>query len=372
MELSRHIKFNLKKYLLKYCSNHDKNVTRSRVIKFCCPGYEEFETDGKKLCISNDTITTTTQINSFRKDKKTITNSQLSTEKNPYQNYSGEYGKEFNHYVKMGLNESDAQQSVNKIVEYEMEKAKENLANEIVEEADGYIFVDVTGNEIEPLKHPQYVTDHHLVGHHEETVAMVTVGCLVLGMCIFLIIMVYIMRKQQSRDDRDVEFIDPRFETKKSKLPPSKIVHEPLPIPPLRPSLRKHKSVTFDESIDEVDEFNRRRTRSLPDAYDVPRKQTSMIDLYAQSIKISPKDIAAFTLSQNSGYHTFPKKSVSRKSSLEHIYDEIPNPTIEEKKNKNECEINKNESNPTEVIYTNMNKKKEKKQDKDETEKTKM
>ncbi|KAG5675227.1 hypothetical protein PVAND_005151 [Polypedilum vanderplanki] len=121
-----------------------EEVTRSRVIKFCCPGYEEFETDGKKLCISNDTITTTTQINSFRKDKKTINNSQLSTEKKSISKLFGS--------------------------EYEI------------------------------------------------------------------------------------------------KLPPSKIVHEPLPIPPLRPSLRKHKSVTFDESIDEVDEFNRRRTRSLPDA----------------------------------------------------------------------------------------------------------
>jgi hypothetical protein len=84
--------------------------------------------------------------------------------------------------------------------------------------------------------------------------------------------------------------------------------------------------VTFDNSIDEVDEYDKRRTRSLPDAYDVPRKQTSMIDLYAQSIKITPKDIATYAISQKSGFHTFPKKNVTRKQSLEHIYDEIPTP----------------------------------------------
>lgn len=97
-------------------------------------------------------------------------------------------------------------------------------------------------------------------------------------------------------------------------------------VPPLRPSLRKHKSVTFDNSIDEVDEYDRRRTRSLPNAYDIPRKPSSMIDLYASSIKITPKDIATYAISQKSGFHTFPKKSVTRKQSLEHIYDEIPTP----------------------------------------------
>jgi hypothetical protein len=211
-----------------------KNVTRSRVIKFCCPGYEEFEADGKKVCNSNTTTIITTSNGRYHAKIKNDSsdNPQLtSTEKNPYQNYSGEYGKEFNHYVKMGLNESDAQQSVNKIVEYEIKKANEDFEKQLVDEPTGYIFVDVSGNEIEPLKHPQYVTDHHVSGHHEEAVAMVTVGCLVLGMCIFLIIMVYIMRKQQPRDrhERDIEFIDPRFESTKTKLPPSKIVHEPLP-----------------------------------------------------------------------------------------------------------------------------------------------
>lgn len=51
-----------------------------------------------------------------------------------------------------------------------------------------------------------------------------------------------------------------------------------------------------------------------------------MIDLYAQSIKITPKDIATYAISQKSGFHTFPKKNVTRKQSLEHIYDEIPTP----------------------------------------------
>lgn len=84
--------------------------------------------------------------------------------------------------------------------------------------------------------------------------------------------------------------------------------------------------MTFDNSIDEVDEYDRRRTRSLPNAFDLPRKPTSMIDLYAQSIKITPKDIATYAVSQKSGFHTFPKKNLTRKQSLEHIYDEIPTP----------------------------------------------
>lgn len=84
--------------------------------------------------------------------------------------------------------------------------------------------------------------------------------------------------------------------------------------------------MTFDNSIDEVDEYDRRRTKSLPNAYDVPRKPTSMIDLYAQSIKITPKDIVTYAVSQKSGFHTFPKKNVTRKQSLEHIYDVIPTP----------------------------------------------
>jgi hypothetical protein len=153
----------------------------------------------------------------------------LVTEKSPYLNYSGEYGKEFNHYMKMGLNESDAQQSVNKLIELEIKKAKEDFGE--FQEPDGYILVDVTGNEIEPLKHPHFITDHHALDEHhrhEENVAMVTVGCLVFAMLMFLVIMLYIMRRQSSHD-RDIEEIDPKFESRKSVLPPSKIVHQPLP-----------------------------------------------------------------------------------------------------------------------------------------------
>lgn len=144
-------------------------------------------------------------------------------------NYTGEYGKDYNHYMKMGLNESSVQQSVDKLIEYEIKKASEELHGTLITEPDGYIFVDIGGNEIEPLKHPQYVTDHHNTHHHEESIAMVTVGSLIFGMCIFLILMVYIIRKQNVPRERDVEIIDPHFETKKTKIPPSKIVHEPLP-----------------------------------------------------------------------------------------------------------------------------------------------
>lgn len=62
---------------------------------------------------------------------------------------------------------------------------------------------------------------------------------------------------------------------------------------------------------------------SLTDAYDIPRKQASMMDLYAQCVKITPKDVATFSNSQKP-FNTFPRKNVSRKQSLEHIYDEIP------------------------------------------------
>lgn len=73
--------------------------------------------------------------------------------------------------------------------------------------------------------------------------------------------------------------------------------------------------------------MNRKRTRSLPDAYDIPRKQSSMLDLYSPSVKITPRDIAIYSLSQkNLGFNTFPRKNISRKQSLEHIYDEIPIP----------------------------------------------
>lgn len=232
-------------------------MTRSRVIKFCCPGYEEFESDGKKICKANENETTTiepkrstknpknaelvlkddnnlessTKVSSLNDtdstDSPTTKNITLeTTEKNPYMNYSGEYGKDFNHYMKMGLNESDTQQSVNKLMEMEIKKAKEDY--DTVED-ESYVFVDVGGNEIEPLKHPQYVMEHHyFANNHDENLAMVTVGCVIFGMCIFLMLMVYILRKQQ-RYDRDIEIVDPRFESKKTKMPPAKIIHDPLP-----------------------------------------------------------------------------------------------------------------------------------------------
>ena len=241
-----------------------KNVTRSRVIKFCCPGYEEFENDGKKICKASENETTTvepksttrnpkngelvlndsknldsstkgsandtdstTAVNNLDKGSKNIT--LETTEKNPYMNYSGEYGKDFNHYMQMGLNESDPQQSVNKLMEMEIKKAKEDYDTPLEEESDDYVFVDIAGNEIEPLKHPQYVMEHHyFASNHDENLAMVTVGCVIFGMCIFLILMVFILRRQQ-RYDRDIEVIDPRFQSKKTKLPPAKIMHDPLP-----------------------------------------------------------------------------------------------------------------------------------------------
>lgn len=150
-----------------------------------------------------------------------------TTEHNPYANYSGEYGKNFDHYVKMGVNESDVQESIDKIVEIEYKKESENFQPEVIDNIDSYIILDVE-NGLEPLKHPQYVTDHHVIHHHEESVAMVTVGCLVLGMLVFLLAMVYIRRiTRRVPASRDIE-IDGDMQ-KPYKLEPSRIVHEPLP-----------------------------------------------------------------------------------------------------------------------------------------------
>lgn len=90
--------------------------------------------------------------------------------------------------------------------------------------------------------------------------------------------------------------------------------------------------MTFDESIDEVDALNRRRARSMPNALDIPEpKQPSMMDLTAKSIKITPQDIANFSTSsvytvsrRPPPFNTFPRKKVSKKPTLERIYDEIP------------------------------------------------
>lgn len=163
-----------------------------------------------------------------------VKNPLTTTEHNPYSNYSGEYGKEFNHYVKMGVNESDVQQSIDKIVDIESKHGNDELGRpQYIDDIDGYILVDVSGNEItdhsEALKHPQYVTDRHAVHHHEESIAMVTVGCLILGMLVFLIAMVYIRRvtrRVPSTTDIEAEFQCPE---KPHKLELSKIVHKPLP-----------------------------------------------------------------------------------------------------------------------------------------------
>lgn len=180
--------------------------------------------------------TTKTLVNGTVKpdSNQTSTTTNPSTEHNPYENYSGEYGKEYNHYVKMGMNESTVQESIDKIVSIEAKKAEEEMRQHVVEDF-GYVLLDVTGNEIqeqlEPLKHPQYVSDHHAVSHHEESIAMVTVGCLVLGMLIFLLAMVYIRRiTRKIPSSRD---IDPEADLQKTQKPyhlePSKIVHQPLP-----------------------------------------------------------------------------------------------------------------------------------------------
>lgn len=132
----------------------------------------------------------------------------------------------------MGVNETDVQGSIDKIVEMEFTKANEDFRHQ-VEEAGGYIYLDVSENEItelEPLKHPQYVTDNHPDhAHHGETLAMVTVGCLVLGMLVFLIAMVYIRRiTRRVPATRDIE-ADLQKPQNPYMFEPSKIVHNPFP-----------------------------------------------------------------------------------------------------------------------------------------------
>lgn len=54
------------------------------------------------------------------------------------------------------------------------------------------------------------------------------------------------------------------------------------------------------------------------------------MDLYAQTVKITPYDKAVYAVSQKSlGFNTYPRKNISRKQSLEHIYDEIPSLSAE-------------------------------------------
>lgn len=91
--------------------------------------------------------------------------------------------------------------------------------------------------------------------------------------------------------------------------------------------------------------MNRKRAKSLNDAYDIPKKQSSMIDLYAQTVKITPFDIANFTLPQDANFNTFPRKNVSRKQSVEHIYDEIPIPFDVAKSGQDDSAIYENQQN---------------------------
>lgn len=158
-----------------------------------------------------------------------------TSEHNPYMNYSGEYGKDYNHYVKMGMNESDVQGSIDKVVEYEIKKAtEESEQRHLVEESEGILVFDIEGNEVDTIKHPQYVTDHHAANHHDESIAMVTVGCLILGMFVFLILMFYIRRITRKVPSSAMiqQYIDPEFGMKKPQPPPSlasQIKHDPLP-----------------------------------------------------------------------------------------------------------------------------------------------
>lgn len=153
--------------------------------------------------------------------------SQHQIDHNPYMlmNYSGEYGKLFDHYVKMGMNESGVEESVKKIVEYEVRKAEEEYGK-----LDGYIILDLENN-FEPVHHPQFVTDRHNEKmEHDEMVAMVTVACIIVGMMIFLLAVIYIKRatRPEPLSIDDIEFGKvPKKKDEMSKF--SKIQNSPLP-----------------------------------------------------------------------------------------------------------------------------------------------
>lgn len=203
---------------------------------FSHPQTGECLKSNESIIVTTSTAKTFTATNAttadpfIKKAEATSTEATLSTEHNPYEHYSGEYGKEYNHYVKMGINDSNVQQSIDKIVNIEIEKVNHELHRQAVEDSNEFIIFDVPRNELndfEPLKHPQYVSDHH-AANHQESIAMVTVGCLILGMLVFLLAMVYIRRVTRrlpaSRD------IDPEADLKRfQKLEPSKILHQPLP-----------------------------------------------------------------------------------------------------------------------------------------------
>lgn len=78
------------------------------------------------------------------------------------------------------------------------------------------------------------------------------------------------------------------------------------------------------------------------------------MELYAQSVKITPHDIAVYSLTENApGFNTYPRKNVSRKSSMEHIYAEIP--SFADIKNENRAKSEKiDDLTTTDAVYTNQ------------------
>lgn len=97
--------------------------------------------------------------------------------------------------------------------------------------------------------------------------------------------------------------------------------------------------------------MNRKRARSLGDVYDVPRKQKSTIENCTHAVKVTPDDFAVYSIPHKLGFNTFPRKTVSRRQSLEHIYDEIPfppEPTVEVKIDQND------DLKPTDSTYGNQ------------------
>lgn len=239
---------------------------------------------------------------------------------NPYMsmNYSGEYAHDYHHYMK--TNETDLQKSVNMLVD--AENNNEFLAEDI-KQSGGVLFVELPEHTLEKLRHPQYVIDHQEHDKHDETVAVVTVGCLLLGMFVFLMLVVYIRKMNKRLPERipDIE----SYLNKHDHIPMKfRDMSEPLPPKPLKTILHKTKSVSFDESIDEVDEVRDRapiEAMVYDEQYDIPRKNSSMLDLCPQHIKL--RDAAVFPMSHDNAFNTFPRKKVSRKQSLEHIYEEI-------------------------------------------------
>ncbi|CRK94233.1 CLUMA_CG007748, isoform A [Clunio marinus] len=360
----------------------NENITKTRTVEFCCPDYQETESHGVRLCnpfcakgcvngycdtpgkcechdgFMGELCDKKCPSGQYGKNcdfhckcgklechpqtgeclreeesievNKTIIDSDSfnasiinSTEHNPYEHYKGEYGKQFNHYLKMSVNESNVQQSIDKIIDMEVRLATEGRHQQGSLDKDEYIVYEVDGNESDAFQLPKHSIEQEAMNYHEEMMTMVTVNCFILAV-IVLLIFIYVIRKIVRKRSRNV---DPEFNIQEFQKP-LKLIQEPLPMPPIRmteekvrPKLRKSKSVTFDESVDIVDEMNRGRASSLPDTYDIPRQPISIIDIYTQSKKMktknSPEEI------RKPEFNTFPKKNTSRRQSMEHIYDEL-------------------------------------------------